>query len=60
MATYPGAGWVDDGAAERLLAAYVRRKRFEALLLAGALTGGGQPQRQAQGGGFERMMEMLG
>ena len=51
---------MDDGAAERLLAAYVRRKRFEALLLASALTGGGQPQPRAQGGGFDRMMEMLG
>lgn len=54
---------MDDPAAERMLAAYVRRKRFEALLLASALVGGpaaGAGTAKTQGGGFDRMMEMLG
>lgn len=58
---------MDDPAAERMLAAYVRRKRFEALLLASALVGStGSPTGAAgsptgaRGGGFDRMMEMLG
>jgi hypothetical protein len=43
LAVYPGAEWwADDTAQAQLLAAYVRRKRFEARLFANALMGGGQ------------------
>jgi hypothetical protein len=39
----------------------VRRRRFEALLLAGAIFGSKQPaQAQPQGGGLETMMQWLG
>ncbi len=42
LAIYPGAlYWADDTAKAQLMAAYVRRKTWEAQLLARVLIGGG-------------------
>lgn len=48
-AEYGGAAWVDEVAAGELLTAYVRRKRFEARLIAaevGRLFGGKEKQQE--------------
>lgn len=49
LAAYHGAGWADEQAETQLLAAWVRRKQFEARLIAievGRLFAGtGEPER---------------
>jgi hypothetical protein len=57
LAVYPGAEWwADDTAQAQLLAAYVRRKRYEARLMAAALMGGGQSEQVSP----SDMIAMLG
>lgn len=52
LAEYGGAPWADDAARLQLTAAWVRRKQFEARLIAvevGKLFGGGGKEERMQG-----------
>lgn len=61
-AEYGGAAWIDEVAAGELLTAYVRRKRFEARLIAaevGRLFGGRERQQQERISSDE-LLRMMG
>lgn len=62
-AEYGGAAWVDEVAAGELLTAYVRRKRFEARLIAaevGRLFGGKEKQQQQERVSSDDLLRMMG
>jgi hypothetical protein len=61
VAEYGGAAWIDEVAAGDLLLAYVRRKRFEARLIAsevGRLFGG--REKQSERVSPDELLKMMG